>query len=137
MIIVDTNVLVSGLITTTASATTARLIDAMVSGQIRPLLSPALLDEYRAVLLRAKIVERHGLNIEQIDHLLSAIIQHALWREPKPARNPAPDPGDRHLWALLEAEPSSTLVTGDLRLLNAAPFEARVISVAAYTWPNH
>lgn len=137
MIIVDTNVLVSGVITSTTSATTARLVDAMVAGRIRPLISPALLDEYRAVLLRARIVERHGLTVEQIDALLSAIVQHALWRDPKPATRPAPDPGANHLWALLETQPSSTLITGDLRLLGAPPFETRVVSAAAYTWPTH
>lgn len=135
MIIVATNVLVSGLITSTTSATTARLVNAMVSGHLRPRMSPARLDEYRAVLLRARIVQRHGLTIEQVAYLLSAIIQYVLWREPMPASNPAPDPGDNHLWALLEAEPAATLVTGDLRLLDAPPFEARVVSVTAYEWP--
>lgn len=137
MIIVDTNILVTGLITSTASAKTVQIVDAMVRGQLRPLMSPALLDEYRAVLLRPRIADRHGLNANQIDELLSAIVQHAVWRTPQPAVNSAPDPGDNLLWALLEAEPTSTLVTGDTRLLNIPPFETRVMSVAAYQWHVH
>ena len=54
-LVVDTNVVVSGLITSDATAPTARILDAMLRGELRFLLSEELLSEYRSVLLRPKI----------------------------------------------------------------------------------
>jgi putative PIN family toxin of toxin-antitoxin system len=132
MIIVDTNVVVSGLITNDTAAATARILDAMINGRIRYLLSPALLDEYRAVLLRPKITQRHGLEVSDIDELLGAIVHNAAWREPKTLSHFAPDEGDNHLWALLEAEPSAAMVTGDLRLIDIPPYEQRILRIDQY-----
>ncbi|MEX0450131.1 PIN domain-containing protein [Spiribacter sp. 221] len=53
-VIVDTNVLVAGLITADRQSPTGRAVDAMLNGRLLFLLSPALLAEYRTVLLRAK-----------------------------------------------------------------------------------
>jgi len=137
MIIVDTNVIVSGLITNNPAAPTVRIVDAIVAGRIRPIMSPALLDEYRAVLLRPKIKTLHGLGAEQLDDLLGSIVQHSIWREPNASGQDAPDVGDNHLWDLLHAESTATLVTGDLRLLDTPPFETRVIRVQDYDADHH
>ena len=137
MIIVDTNVVVSGLITNNPAAPTVRLLDAIVAGRVRPIMSPALLDEYRAVLLRPKIRKLHGLDVDQLDDLLASIVQHSMWREPTASGYDAPDIGDNHLWNLLHAEPAAFLVTGDLRLLDTPPFETRVIRVQEYDTDNH
>lgn len=121
MFIVDTNVVVAGLITMQAGSPTAQILDAMLDGQLIYLLSPDLLREYRAVVLRPKLTHIHGLNETEIDALLTDITANALWRDP-PADplHQTPDPQDRHLWALLACEPSAVLVTGD-RLLQANP----------------
>jgi len=137
MIVVDTNVIVSGLITNNPAAPTVRLLDAIVAGRVRPMMSPALLDEYRAVLLSPKIKTLHGLGAEQIDDLLGSIVQHAIWREPNTSGYDAPDVGDNHLWDLLHAESAATLVTGDLQLLDTSPFETRVIRVQEYDSDHH
>lgn len=50
--VVDTNVVVAGLITGNDQSPVALILAAMVSGTMLNLMSPALLDEYRAVLLR-------------------------------------------------------------------------------------
>jgi len=116
--IIDTNVLIAGLITSESNSPTANILDAMLNGSLPYLLSPALLEEYRAVLLRPKLRRAHGLSEAQIDTLLTEIVANAVWREPpKDAVHTAPDPGDDHLWALLASEPSSVLVTGDQLLL--------------------
>src|SRR5699024_10135517 len=116
--IADTNVLISGLLTSNPQAPTARIVDAMINGQCRCLLSPDLLDEYRAVLQRPAIVEQHGLATDDIDELLTRIVQNAVWNEPSAPSPQAPDPGDNHLWALLDAAPKVQLITGDRRLLD-------------------
>ena len=121
MFIVDTNVVVAGLITIQAGSPTPQILDAMLDGQLIYLLSPDLLREYRAVVLRPKLTHIHGLSETAIDALLTDITANALWRDP-PADplHQAPDPQDRHLWALLACEPSAVLVTGD-RLLQENP----------------
>lgn len=119
--IVDTNVLVAGLITGQAASPTAVVVDAMLDGRLVYMLSPALLQEYRSVLLRPQLTRMHGLSEMEIDALLTEIVANAVWREPPDDdAHTAPDPQDRHLWALLACEPAVVLVTGD-RLLIERP----------------
>lgn len=121
MFIVDTNVVIAGLITSQVASPTAQLVDAMLDGRLIYLLSPDLLREYRAVVLRPKLARMHGLNETEIDTLLTDITANALWRDsPADDLHQAPDPQDRHLWALLACEPSAVLITGD-RLLQENP----------------
>ena len=129
--VVDTSVLASGLITGDSNSPVAGTVDAMLSGTLVYLLSPELLDEYRAVLLRPKLNRLHGLTEQEVDVLLSELVSNAIWREPGPA-GPAPDPGDNHLWALLASDPGSILITGDRLLLEHPPERASVISPRTY-----
>ena len=85
---VDTNVLVAGLLTADAEAPTAAIVNALVAGRLRYLLSEALLREYRQVLLRAKAVARHGLSERQIDELLVEVVGHVWPRQRKTATWP-------------------------------------------------
>jgi len=124
--IIDTNVVVAALLTAQGASPTARILDAMLEGTLPFLLSPALLTEYRAVLLRPRITRYHGLGEDEIDVLLTELVANALWREPTTQPSAAPDPGDDHLWALL-AEPESILITGDRLLLAHAPREGSVL----------
>jgi putative PIN family toxin of toxin-antitoxin system len=129
--VVDTNVLIAGLITKDAQSPVARIVDHMLSGSIIYLLSPALLDEYRAVLLRPKLSRLHGLTEREIDSLLTDLVANAIWRDPGPA-GPAPDPGDSHLWSLLNSNAGSVLITGDRLLIDHPPDRASVISPRTY-----
>jgi len=131
--VIDTNVVVAGLITGSSHSPVASVLDAMLSGTLLYLLSSALLDEYCSVLLRPKLARLHGLTEVQIDQLLVELTANAIWREPKPS-SPAPDRGDDHLWALLSAFRGSILVTGDGLLLENPPKPGSVISPA--TWFN-
>lgn len=131
LFIIDTNVLVAGLITSQPSSPTAQVLDAMLDGRLLFLLSPALLREYRQVLLRPKLVRLHGLGENEIDRLLTELTANALWREPAgDSHESAPDPGDDHLWALLGSEPDAILVTGDGLLLDN-PRSGRVVITAS------
>lgn len=73
MIIIDTNVLVSGLPTNNPQAPTARIVDEMINGQCRCLLSPDLLDEYQTVLFRPATAKLHHLTKDETDELLTRI----------------------------------------------------------------
>ncbi len=129
--IVDTNVVVSGLLDETSNGPPARVLDAMVGGRLLYLLSPALLSEYSAVLRRPAILERHGLTSGELDRFLTELVANAVWREPV-AGSAAPDRGDDHLWALLAAEPGAHLVTGDRLLQQNPPSGASIVSPRHY-----
>ena len=131
--VVDTNVVVAGLITGSSHSPVTPILDAMLSGALVFLLSPALLDEYRSVLSRPKLVKLHGLTEAQMDQPLIELTANAIWHEPKPG-SAAPDRGDDHLWALLSVAPGSSLVTGDRLLLENPPKPSSVISPS--TWLN-
>ncbi|RZU98712.1 putative toxin-antitoxin system toxin component, PIN family [Spiribacter vilamensis] len=125
--VIDTNVLVAGLITRDRQSPTARVLDAMLDGRLPSLLSPALLAEYQTVLARPKLASLHRLDQSRIDVLLTTVTVSALWREPLRTGD-APDPGDNHLWALLDEESRAALVTGDQRLLDQPHNHAPVIT---------
>ncbi|MES1942510.1 hypothetical protein PC39_00245 [Salinisphaera sp. PC39] len=123
--VVDTNVVAAGLLSADRHSPVCRILDAMLVGDMRCLLSDQLLAEYRRVLLRPKLCARHGLPAEGVDRLLTEIVRYAVFREPV-AAPPAPDRGDDHLWRLLAAIENGLLVTGDRALIAAPPAYARV-----------
>ena len=130
--VIDTNVVVAGLITRANDSPVRRLLDGLLAGTISFLLSQDLLAEYRRVLLRPAIRKRHGLTTAQVDVVLAAIVMNARIRDPSGGQGPgAPDRGDDHLWQLLHAVPDATLVTGDRRLVEQPPDSTSVISPRA------
>lgn len=125
--IVDTNVVVSGLITADSGTPPTTILDSMLNGRLLYLMSADLLTEYASVLRRPRIARIHGLTDEQLDRLLTELVANAMWRE-APISGTAPDRGDDHLWALLAGHPEALLVTGDQLLLNHPPAGCTVIS---------
>jgi predicted nucleic acid-binding protein len=110
--IIDTNVVVSGLMTSDPEGPTARILDGMLAGRFPFLLSVDLLAEYRSVLLRPAILGRHRLSNAQIDSVLTEIAANGQVRELASGLLGQGD-GDEHLRALLTDRPDSVLVTGD------------------------
>ena len=125
--VVDTNVVVSGLIGMDKDSPPARILDAMLDGDLVSLMSEDLLIEYSSVLRRANVVRLHGLSSQDLDRLLADLVANAMWRKPTAATD-APDTGDQHLWALLASHPHSRIVTGDQLLHTRPPSGASVIS---------
>ena len=125
--IIDTNVIVSGLIGADSNSPPARILDAMLDGDLLYLMSEDLLNEYSSVLRRPRLVRLHGRTDDEIDRLLTDLVANAIWREPIAAGD-APDTGDDHLWALLASPPQGKLVTGDQLLLDNPPSGASVTS---------
>ena len=127
VLIVDTNVVIAGLLSSGKASPVTRILDAMLDGRLLYVLSPSLLAEYRQVLLRPKLVKSHRLSTDDIDELLTTLAANAVWREPT-VFSSAPDPGDDHLWALLVSQPHGVLVTGDQLLLDNPPEQHTVLS---------
>lgn len=124
--VIDTNVVVAGLLTESAEYPTARILDGMCKGAFPFLLSPALLAEYRDVLLRKKIRALHGLTEREVDVLLTQLAANAIVREPE-ARKGAPDAKNEHLWSLVQTEATCVLVTGDHALAENPPPKSPVL----------
>ncbi len=130
-VIVDTNVVVAGLLTANDASPVARILDGMLVAAFPFVVSEALLAEYRALLVRPGLRKLHGLTIAEIETLLTDIAQHAIVLGPV-AASPAPDPGDQLLWGLLAARADLVLVTGDKLLLRDAGMRGRVMSPSVF-----
>ncbi|MXX07793.1 MAG: putative toxin-antitoxin system toxin component, PIN family [Gammaproteobacteria bacterium] len=129
--VIDTNIVVSGLIAADAGSPIAKILDGMLKGEIPYLMSEELLIEYAKVLRRPKLAGLHQLTEQEIDTLLAEIVANAMWREPVPAEE-APDSDDSHLWRLLASEYGSILVTGDKLLLSNPPASHSAVSPRNY-----
>jgi putative PIN family toxin of toxin-antitoxin system len=126
-VVIDTNVVVAGLLTGDAASPVARILDGMLLAAFPFALSEDLLAEYYAVLERPALRRLHGLSATEIETLLTGIVEHAIVLTPG-AGPRAPDPGDQLLWDLLAAKEDLILVTGDQALQRDARMRARVIS---------
>jgi putative PIN family toxin of toxin-antitoxin system len=130
-VVVDTNVVVAGLLTVHEASPVARILDGMLAATFPFVVSEALLAEYRTVLVRPVLRKLHGLTVAEVEAILTDLAQHAIVLAPV-CTPPAPDPGDQLLWELLAARADLVLVTGDKLLLRDAGMRGRVISPQAF-----
>jgi uncharacterized protein len=126
--VIDTNVVISGLIGREPGSPTAVILDAMLGGRFTYLLSLDLLAEYHRVVRRPAIRRRHGLTDAEVDVILTELALNGTLMDAAPSTAPLPDEDDRHLWALLETAAGSVLITGDDALQRRAPDPTRVLS---------
>lgn len=130
-VIVDTNVVVAGLLTGDATSPVARILDGMLAAAFPFVVSEALLSEYRAVLVRPALRKQHGLTVAEVETLLTDIALHAIVLTPA-VGPPSPDPGDQLLWDLLASRADLLLITGDQALQRDTAMQARVLSPRAF-----
>lgn len=130
-VIVDTNVVVAGLLSARAGSPVVRVLDGMLAASFPFVVSEPLLAEYRVVLRRPSLRKAHGLTPDGIDSILVELAQHAILLAPRPAPL-APEPGDQHLWELLAAREDLVLITGDRLLQQDAAMAGRIVSPATF-----
>lgn len=132
--IIDTNVVVAGLLTAHADSPVARILDGMLSAAFPFVVSEALLGEYQAVLVRPRLCKLHGLSEAEAGVIRTDIARHAIVLTPlKVQTTPrAPDPGDQLLWDLLATRADLVLVSGDKLLLKEQAMEQRVTLPQAF-----
>ncbi|MEZ5671781.1 MAG: putative toxin-antitoxin system toxin component, PIN family [Thiotrichaceae bacterium] len=128
MWIIDTNIIVSTLISKKPDSPPRRIVQKMLKAEIVFWLSNQLIEEYRHVLQRSSIRKLHNLTDTELENILTVLILNARWCEPPNENYHAPDRGDNHLWALLNFIPNTVLVTGDKLLQNNPPLSTRIIS---------
>jgi putative PIN family toxin of toxin-antitoxin system len=121
--VIDTNVLVSGLLTATGNE--ALILLAIHQGLIRPCLSDAILQEYAEVLARPKFAFEPG----EIASALAMFRARGELAAPTGAAPALPDPADAKFLHCAAATGAEYLVTGNKRHFPAASYGAtRVVN---------
>ena len=118
--VVDTNVLVSALITSNREAATVQVLKMLLAGKFIPVYSSAVLAEYRAVLRR----EKFNLNINTIEFLIAAIEKFGWFIEPSESGEALPDVKDLPFYEIvLEIKNNDGyLITGNLKHFPERPY---------------
>lgn len=117
--VIDTNVIVSALISKNLESNPTKMVRAIVQEQIVPLYNDEILNEYREVLSRPKF----HLTTQQIDRVLKAITTDGLSLDRTTTDNEDfPDPKDVVFYEVALSKDGSYLVTGNIKHFPIKPF---------------
>lgn len=115
-VVLDTNVLVSGLL---FGGVPGRILTAWTTGAIRVVISPPILEEYRRVGL-ALCKGREPL-VGAVESLLAMLTVHALLVDAPPLdERVSEDPDDEMFLAAAVAANAQLIVSGDKHLLRVS-----------------
>mgnify|MGYP000843724754 CR=1 FL=1 len=119
-VVVDTNVLVSALLSKKDDAATVQVLSKVISGEIISVYSNLVTKEYREVLARKKF----GFSADLVEYLISAIEKYGLPLDPSPSGISLPDMKDLPFYeVVLEKRDNETyLVTGNIKHFPKEPF---------------
>lgn len=121
--VIDTNVLVSGLLA--SSGNEALTILAIHQGLLRPCLSEEIIDEYAAVLARPKFT----LPPEEVEALIMMLRLNGELLQIEASPEASPDAGDTKFIDCALAAEADFIVTGNKRHFPDSPYgRARVVS---------
>ena len=111
--VIDTNVIVSALLTKNPNSPTIQVMEAVLSGQITPLYHHDILEEYNEVLHRPKF----HLSDEAVRTLIKAFRQFGTEVEPKATGQILPDMSDLIFYEVTmeKWDKNSYLVTGNTK----------------------
>ena len=111
--VVDTNVLVSALLSKKDDAATVQVFQRILAGDVIPLYSNETMAEYREVLARRKFKFERAL----IDYVLSAIEKFGIMVTPSPTGTILPDMDDLPFYEIVmeRIENNPYLVTGNIK----------------------
>lgn len=119
--VVDTNVLVSALISKSIDSNPMKVFRAIVTEQIVPLYNDndEILQEYQSVLSR----EKFHLDKTLIETVLKAIVTDGLCLDRTPAVDVEfPDPKDVVFYEIALSKEDSYLITGNIKHFPIRPF---------------
>ena len=110
--VIDTNVIVSALISKHPGTAPLTVLANVFSGDITPVFNDEIIEEYQVVLSR----EKFHLNPQDIDTALSAITNYGLNLERTPdADESFPDPKDLVFYEVKMSKDDAYLVTGNTK----------------------
>ena len=120
-VVIDTNIIVSALLTKNPLAPTAQIIDAVMDGKLRPFHSPEIIDEYRKVLSRSHF----HFNSDTVESVIAQFVGIGCSVSPAESKDEVfPDPDDKIFYccALAAQGDGAVLVTGNKRHFPDADF---------------
>jgi len=123
--VIDTNVLVSALITKNPEAATAKVVRLLLDNGFVPLYDADIVTEYEDVLHRSKF----PILPEVADALISYIVEHGVEASRVNFDESMPDEDDRVFYEVTLSKEDSFLVTGNLKHYPTSP---RVITPADF-----
>lgn len=109
--VIDTNVLVSSMLTKNRKAATARLIDALIDNRFCPVYNKDIIDEYAEVLRRAEF----HFDTDAVEGIIGIVRENGLYAERTPTNDPVIDPKDVAFYEVALTKKGSYLVTGNLK----------------------
>ncbi len=118
--VIDTNVLVSALLSSQEDAATVQLIERMFAGEIIPVYSREIMCEYQDVLARKKF----KFDALLVKSILQAIEKYGILSNPAATGRSLPDVKDLPFYeAVMEKRNTGAcLVTGNLKHFPKEPF---------------
>ena len=118
--VIDTNVLVSALLSSNDDAATVRVFEMVFSGEIIPVYSSSIVKEYGDVLSRRKF----GFSEDLVGYLLSSIEKYGVLVTPSPSGMILPDMKDLPFYEVVleKREDGAFLVTGNIKHFPKEPF---------------
>ena len=111
--VIDTNVIIAAYLTRHDDSATRRIVDAVFSGVVTPVVTPGILAEYRAVMSRPKF----GISGDVVNAVCRYFGMYGRQVTPLPCAEGLADEKDRiFLEAALAARPDgAVLVTGNTK----------------------
>ncbi|MCI6493941.1 MAG: putative toxin-antitoxin system toxin component, PIN family [Muribaculaceae bacterium] len=109
--VIDTNVIVSALITKNSEAATIHVIRAVLNGQVVPVYNKAILREYEEVLKRKKF----HLDESVVDSMISYFMAFGVEEEQIHTDLAFQDEDDRVFYEVSLSNDDAYLVTGNLK----------------------
>lgn len=126
--ILDTNILVSALLSKHPDASTVKVFQNTLTGKITPIYNGIIIGEYNDVLKRKKFKFDHQL----VDVIIGYILKYGISVEYTPTNINLPDPKDEPIYQayyVTKNTQSSFLVTGNLKHF---PTEPKIISATEF-----
>ena len=115
--VLDTNGLVSAMITHNSDSATVKVLEQVVKGRIVPLFNDEILLEYQEVLNRDKF----NLREDDILNMLDLIIDNGCWAGRRATDFPFTDADDIVFFEVAMSKEGSFLVTGNTKHFPKVP----------------
>lgn len=115
--VIDTNVLVSALLTSKSDTATVQVLEAIMNGQIMPLYNEEIISEYEIVLNRPAFKFTESI----VYHYINAIKEKGLLSSRIKSTEDYPDPNDAVFYEVALSREGSYVVTGNLKHFPKTP----------------
>ena len=109
--VIDTNVIVSAMLTRHSDAATAKILNAIIENEITALYNDEIIQEYKEVLHRKKF----GFPKQIIDKIIERIHKQGISTQRTHSDEVFPDPKDIVFYEVAMSKEDAYLVTGNIK----------------------